>query len=468
MVSRMLVVLLSILSALGALAAEVPAPVASVLRDRGLAAADFSAFAQAVDASDPLLAINAEIPRNPASAIKVLTTYAALEMLGPAYQWQTRVYLGGPVRDGVLNGGLILRGSGDPFLVTEYFWRLLRGLRDRGIRQISGDLVLDNSYFSLPPLDPGAFDGESRRAYNALPDALLLNFQTVRFVFFPEAGGIRVFAEPSPANLTLDNRLRAVGGRCQGRHRRIGMQVSRAGGTTTVVFSGDYPRACGESDLYRVVMPNQDLVHGVFRDLWEDLGGTLAGSAVGGRASGEPFYTQPSRPLAELIRGMNKFSNNVMTRQLLLTVGAEQLGAPATLGKGRQAVADWLGRKNLEFPELVLDNGAGLSRRTRISARSLGQLLLAAERSPYRAELISSLPIAAVDGTLRRRFRNEPLARQMHIKTGTLDDVRAMAGFLRTRSGKHLVVVSLHNAPGVDQGIGTEVQNALLRWLFEH
>jgi len=465
MVSRLVLLLLSLF--LGTALAEIPAPVAQVLRNRGLAAADFSAFAQEIGADQPLLSINADIPRNPASAIKVLTTYAGLELLGPAYQWQTRVYLGGPVQDGVLRGDLILQGGGDPFLVNEYFWRLLQGLRDRGIRHIGGNLLLDNEFFQLPALDPGAFDGQSRRAYNALPDALLLNFQTIRFVFFPESGNIRAFAEPNPANLVIDNGLRAVAGACQGRHRRIDMRVAEAQGITTVRFTGDYPLACGESDLYRAVMPNRELVHGVFRDLWEELGGTLEGTLADGRAGGDPFYSLPSRPLAELIRSMNKFSNNVMTRQLLLTIGAERLGAPGTPAKGRQAVLDWLKANGLAFPELVLDNGAGLSRRTRISARNLGRLLLNADASPYRAELISSLPISAVDGTLRRRFRNEPLASQMHIKTGTLDNVRAMAGFLTTRSGRRLVVVSLHNAPGVDQGSGTEVQNALLRWLFD-
>lgn len=447
--------------------AEVPPSVASVLRNRGLAVEGFSAFAQEIGASGAVLAINADTPRNPASAIKVLTTFAGLELLGPAYQWQTRVYLSGTLRDGVLAGDLILQGGADPFLVNEDFWRLLRGLRDRGVVAINGNLVIDDSFLQLPSLDPGAFDDAPDRAYNALPDALLLNFQTIRFVFFPRSDGIRIFAEPSPANLSIDNRLRVVGGNCGGRHRRIGMTMSRSEGLTTVRFDGNYPLACGESDLYRVVMPNRDLVHGVFRDLWGELGGTLAGTLTAGRASGSAFYTHFSSPLAELIRGMNKFSNNVMTRQLLLTIGAERLGIPGTVEKGRQAIATWLQEKGLVFPELVLDNGAGLSRRTRISARNLGRLLLAADASPYRAELIASLPIAAVDGTLRRRFRNEALASQMHIKTGTLNDVRAMAGFLRGRSGKRFVVVSLHNAPGVEEGIGTEVQNALLRWLFE-
>ena len=164
---------------------------------------------------------------------------------------------------------------------------------------------------------------------------------------------------------------------------------------------------------------------------------------------------------------MNKYSNNVMTRNLLLALGAHAYGTPGTLDKGRRAIADWLLLNDITAPEVHVDNGSGLSRAGRVSALTLARVLLESWNSAYMPEFASTLPLSALDGTLRKRFKGSDLEGAARLKTGLLDGVRAMAGYLRTRDGRWLVVVSLQNHPGVQHGTGTAVQDALVTWLFE-
>jgi D-alanyl-D-alanine carboxypeptidase/D-alanyl-D-alanine-endopeptidase (penicillin-binding protein 4) len=221
--------------------------------------------------------------------------------------------------------------------------------------------------------------------------------------------------------------------------------------------------------MHRIILNPEQQVYGTFQALWRELGGDLKGQLQTGQvaAGQKPFDIFRSQPLAELIRGMNKYSNNVMTKQLLLTLAAEKQGVPGSFAKGRAVIQEWLAAKNLIFPELIIDNGAGLSRDTRISAQSMGWLLLAAYDSPYFPELLASLPIAALDGTLQKRFRGEALTGRVRLKTGTINDVKSIAGYVMARSGRRFIITALQNYQGVHQGPGTEVQNVLLRWLFE-
>lgn len=429
----------------------------------------FSAFVQKVGAPVPLLVFNENVPRNPASAIKLLTTFVALEELGPTYQWRTEVYADGPLKDGILDGDLLLKGYGDPYLLIERLWLLQRELRSKGVRQINGDLVIDNTWFAREELDPGAFDGEAYRAYNVLPDALLVNFQAVNFSFRPDPGRrtIEILSDPVLADVEIRNDMRLFSGGCNARKSSINMAVNREPDPPRVTFSGQLANNCSEYQLLRSVLDGPGYAYSTFRALWEEQGGSIKGRMRLGQvpAGKKPLLSFASPPLAEVIRSVNKFSNNVMTRQIFLTLGAEKLGPPGTLGKARQAAADALVRRGLIFPELQLGNGAGLSRDNRISAHSLGRLLLAAHDSPFGAEFEASLSLAGLDGTARRRFEGDPLAGQMHLKTGTLDGVTSIAGYVRSKSGAEYVVVAIANQPKATWGGGQEAQNALLRWV---
>lgn len=452
------------------LADELPAPIRDALLRHNLPLASVSVVVREPGAAKPVVAYRADEPRNPASTMKLLTTFAALELLGPAHTWKTHAYVNGQLADGHLTGDLVLQGGGDPFLVTEAFWTMLRMVREKGVRDIGGDLLVDEGYFDLAPEAAGDFDGKPYRAYNASPSALLVNFRATRFVVFPEldTGRIRVFADPPGRSLKIDNRLRPLDGPCRNLHHAVTFDVRQAD-QTIVTFSGSYPRACGELTLTRSVVPQSRYLFGLFQSLWQSLGGTLAGDI---RPAPVPptarlLHTHESPTLAEIVRSINKFSNNVMSRQLLLTLGAELYGAPGTVEKGARALAEWAGAKGLAMPELVVENGSGRSRNARISADSLARLLENAYTGALRPEFMSSLPIAAMDGSLARRFHGEPLAGRTRVKTGLLDDVRALAGYVYAHSGRWYIAVLLHNHKNLGRDSGTEVQDAFLRWVHE-
>jgi D-alanyl-D-alanine carboxypeptidase/D-alanyl-D-alanine-endopeptidase (penicillin-binding protein 4) len=448
---------------------ELPEPVSKILDRYKLPPGSFSVFVQKVGAASPLLTFNEGVPRNPASTIKLLTTFVALDELGPTYQWRTEVFADGQLKDGILDGDLLLKGYGDPYLLTERLWLLQRELRSNGVQHINGDLVIDNSWFAREELDPGAFDGQEYRAYNALPDALLVNFQSVNFSFRPDPARrtIAILSDPVLADVEIDNQMRLFNGSCSSRGSTISMAVNHEAARPRVTFSGRLANNCSEYQLVRSLLDGPGYAYATFRGMWEEQGGSIKGQMRLGQvpAGKKPLLTFESPPLAEVIRPVNKFSNNVMTRQIFLTLGAEKLGPPGTLDKGRQAVTEALSRRGLSFPELEIGNGAGLSRDTRISVYSLGRLLLAARNSRFAAEFQASLSLAGLDGTTRRRFQDDSLAGQMHLKTGTLSGVTAIAGYVRGQSGAEYVVVAIANQPKATWGGGQEAQNALLRWV---
>ncbi|MEE8305106.1 MAG: D-alanyl-D-alanine carboxypeptidase/D-alanyl-D-alanine-endopeptidase [Candidatus Tectomicrobia bacterium] len=449
---------------------QLPQSVRDILHQAKIPEHRLSVWVQDLALPHPLLAVHAQQARNPASVIKLLTTIVGLEMLGPAYQFRTEAYIDGPLSAGRVQGNLILKGYGDPGLVTEAFWSFVRALRNRGIRHIDGDLIIDNSFFTTAEASAGAFDGKPHRVYNALPKALLLNFQATQFRFSPDAQTrkIRIIPHPRQTNLHIDNHLELVTGRCRGKHYRTQMQVTPNQTGSRVRFGGDYPLACGVAVIHRVVQPSVLHLFGAFDALWQEMGGTLSGGSREGRVPerARRVLVYRSRPLAELIRGMNKFSNNVMTRQLLLTIAAERSGAPGTLEHGRAAIRTWLQRNHIQATGLVVENGAGLSRQARITATTLAQVLRRASTSLYMPEFLASLPLVGQDGTMRRRFKGDALAGRARIKTGTLAAVRAMGGYVLSRPGGQWIVVALLNHPHAPGRWGRAVQDALLQWVF--
>src|SRR5690606_709631 len=277
---------------------------------------------QALDAAEPVLAHAPDAARNPASVMKLVTTWAALELLGPAYTWPTEVYFDGELERGRLDGDLVLKGYGDPFLVLEEFWKLLRALRRLGLDDIAGDLVVDDSHFAVDEPHPREFDGQPHRTYNVVPNALLVNFKAVNFHFFADAGedSVRVAHEPPLANLKVVNRIRFADGPCRGYQAGISFAVG-GDALDEVRLGGAFPRRCGTYAMSRTVLDHDTYVFGLFGTLWEELGGRFDGrlrkAAIDDEAS--PVLTWRSPPLAEIVRSINKNSNNVMTRQLVYT-----------------------------------------------------------------------------------------------------------------------------------------------------
>ncbi len=462
---------LALLVPVPAAAGELPRPVLAALEHRHLPAESLSVYVEKLAGGEPVLAWNEHAPRNPASVMKLVTTLAALDVLGPTYTWKTEVYVRGQVHEDTLDGDLLLKGYGDPYLVAERFWQIVRAVRRAGIRHITGDLLLDDSWFDVEDYDPGAFDNEPLRTYNVAPNALMVNFKALRYTFEPDPAmstvNVSLFPE-ALENLQVVNDLSLGGGRCGGYQRGITLTANE--NVDRVVFSGSFPSGCSSYSMYRTALSHNEFAYGMFRTMWHELGGELDGGwkNVVMEKGEAPLISFSSLPLAEVITQVNKHSNNVMARQLLLTLAAETYGPPGTVENGRKAIAEWVQSRELDLEDLELQNGAGLSREARVTAHDVATLLRYAFRSPFMPEYMASLSLTGLDGTLERRFpKTSPIAGKGHMKTGSLDDVTAIAGYLQARSGERYIVVSLQNYPGVHRGTGEEVQHALLAWLYD-
>jgi D-alanyl-D-alanine carboxypeptidase/D-alanyl-D-alanine-endopeptidase (penicillin-binding protein 4) len=440
-------------------AADLPKSVADALRKASIPQSAVAVWVQEIGAASPTLATHARAPMNPASTMKLVTTYAALELLGPAYRWKTEAYLDGET--------LVLRGRGDPKLNAESFWMLLRNLRGRGLRELRGDVILDRSYFA--PANYAPLDDDVYRTYNVAPDALLVNFKALRFTFLPDEKGVRIYTEPTLPGLVVVNALKLGNGSCPDGSRafRELAEASFQSLPPRASFTGTYPLSCGERELNMAIHNPQDYFAALMRELWTELGGTWTGGVRDGVVppTARLLYAHESESLAEVVRDINKFSNNVMARQLFLTIAAEAGGAPARVEEAARAVKDWMAAKGISAPELVLENGSGLSRVERISAQHMAALLQAAWRSPLMPEFVASLPLVAEDGTMKKRLNNQRVAGSAHIKTGLLSDARAIAGYVLDRRGRRHVVVMIVNHPRAREA--DVAQDALLEWVYE-
>ena len=456
----------------GATAAEsettnsLPPAVSKALKDAGIAPHNVAIVVQPVDAAAPLLSVNAERAFNPASVMKLVTTFAALDIFGPAFTWATEVRTDAAptaAHLGRLAGNLYLRGSGDPRLALEQFWLMLRRLHDLGIRDIAGDLVLDRTAFDLPPHDSAAFDNEPLRPYNAGPDALMVNFKSLNFVLHADLprNTVEIYATTPSATLRVSNRLTLSQGGCGDWRERLQITAT----ADEIAFVGNYAASCADKTLNISPWPADQQVEQLFRALWQELGGSLHGQVRSGSTpeGAELLATHESPTLGEVVREINKYSNNVMARQVFLTLDADR---PATPAGAAQRIKRWLDEQQLSMPELVLENGSGLSRSERISADSLARLLLAAWHSPVMPELMASLPLAGIDGTMKKRLGNSAAAGRAHLKTGYLDGVRAIAGYVQDSRDQRWVVVFLIN--DANFRAGKPAMDSLLRWVAEH
>jgi serine-type D-Ala-D-Ala carboxypeptidase/endopeptidase (penicillin-binding protein 4) len=410
-----------------------------------------------------------DTPRSPASTIKTVTTFAALDMLGPTFTWHTRALLRGRLAGGVLDGDLILQGGGDPYITLERWWSFAQSLREKGLRAIHGDIIIDNTAFSLPAEDPAAFDGKPNRSYNVLPDALMVNFQSIEFRLAANADSreVEISANPAPFNLVIENHVRFAAGRCTGSTGNVEFNVASEA-WDRVEFSGALSPECAERSVSRVLLKPPSYAFGTFVQLWRQSGGEFNGKlrVEPSPADARPFATLDSLTLAEIIRLTNKFSSNLMARHLLLTIGAERYGWPATLEKGAATLNEWGAQRGVDLQGIDIDNGSGLSRATHISVMQMAKILSVAYRSPFAPEFMASLPLAGLDGTLRNKMKTSP-AGAVRLKTGHIDSVSGVAGYVTTPGGKTYVLVSIANSPRVDYGAAEPVHAALVSWMLE-
>jgi len=465
-------------------AGTLPSEVRRALHQAGIPESAMSVRVQPVDDGPALLSHEDHRPVNPASLMKLVTTYAALDRLGPAWVWNTPLYALGPVRDGVLEGDLVIQGRGDPMLVVERLWLGLSQLRQLGVREIRGDWILDRSAFAAPEAAPGDFDGDASRPYNVQPDALLLNFHAANWTFMPDATrGVALVArdidggggviEPRSAAGPSRREVPLAGGPCGDWRAALQPEATAHGWR----FHGRYPASCGTLSWPLAAQDPEAFGAELLLMLWEQLGGRLRGQVrqisslsgpswkPAGTATPAPTLVWSSPPLSEAVRDINKFSNNVMAQQLFLTLARqENPDVPATAAAARAVVRDWVVQRLGEPApgELVIDNGSGLSRHNRLTARWLARLLQHAWASPLMPAFVSSLPLSGVDGTLRRaRFAPG----RAHLKTGSLRDVIGLAGYVQGDDEQRRVLVAMIQHPQAQAA--RPALDALVEWVSQ-
>ena len=446
------------------------------LQDVGAGGDQVSVQVRALDNGESLLAVNEAATLNPASSIKLLTTYAGLLQLGADYRWQTRFYLDGKLVNGVLQGDLVLVGGGDPKLVIEDLLAALGQMRSAGLRHITGDLRLDNALYATPAAARVVFDGQASEPYNVWPDAAMLNFKSTKFVVTPRRGKAELTLDPPLAGITVHNRIQLTRGGCRfrasGLSIREQMPAGQTAGAPLLEVGGRYSQGCGQGHSFHAVLDHVSFSGALFRAAWEQLGGRWDGLARREPRrqqprSEAPWYTwQSPRTLADIVTDINKFSNNVMTRQLMLQLAAERGEPVVDEASARRQVTATLRLQGLALPGLVLDNGAGLSRHARVSAAGLTELLAHAAAGPFADVLRLSLPVVGVDGTMRARLRKHPVAGNGWIKTGSLADVRSMAGYVDAQSGRRYALALIVNGAGARASL--PMQDRLLRWVYEN
>lgn len=459
---------LFILLPLAVLANGLPPPVEQSLNRAGIPLHNVAVWVQAVDADHPSVSTNANRPMNPASVMKLVTAFAALERLGPGFTWKTRVATDGPIRDGRLTGNLHLVGSGDPLLDIGRLWKLLARLRASGVSQVDGDIVLDASALRLPPHDPAAFDNRPLRPYNSGPSGLLLNFNTVQLLLTPGKIGepISVAAVPALSGLLIDNRFTTTAGRCGTWFRDLDASLDWTPDGPRLTLTGAMPADCGVREWAVAPFSSDDFAASLVAWLWRESGGTLAGRV---RHDATPMtaatlFEHISPSSAEAVREMNKWSSNVIAQQLLASLAIDHPDATDMLAAGARIAGDTLAAAGIPTQGLLIDNGSGLSRTNTLRADTLGRLLITAWQRPWMPEFVSALSLAGIDGTARRRLADSPAHGHAHIKTGTINGVRAMAGYVLDRNGRRHAVVMMVNDAKAPQS--EAAQDALIEWVW--
>jgi serine-type D-Ala-D-Ala carboxypeptidase/endopeptidase (penicillin-binding protein 4) len=458
--------------------AGVPASAVSVIV-QALPAASGAANGVLQSASvEPILRHRAEVSVNPASVMKLITTYAALDQLGADFTWKNRIYIDGTLEAGVLQGNLILRGSGDPKLVLERIEELLKAVQAKGVRDIRGDILLDRRVFDVPDKNPADFDNDPLRPYNVSPDGLLINFKALIFNFTPDVANKRVLVRTDPpiSAISLPQEVAPSYAACSDGWRS-GLRADFSS-PDRVTFAGTYPLACGDRVWPVAFVAPRQYAARVIDAMWRKSGGLLSGQV---RDDALPrtarlLHTGEALPLSDIIADVNKFSNNVMAQQVFLTLSNQlpnalgaALGAAGRTGSfaaSQRNVAAWWKARLPDIAPPVIENGSGLSRKERSSAAAINALLQLAAASPNAQVFANSMGTAGVDGTVARmkdRNGNSAAIGQAQLKTGTLRDVTAIAGYANATNGQRYSLAAIINHPNA--GAARPALDALVEWI---
>ncbi len=454
---------------------------ANILSDPELKAAHVGVVVDSLTTGQRIFGYNAEKRFVPASNMKLFTTAAALLVLSPDFRWETRLLMDGPVISGTLHGDIIVEGSGDPTIsgyfhdgdVLHVFRQWADKLKERGVRQIAGDLVIDNSAFTGRPYGTG-WDMDTTSCFGAPRDAFTFNNNCIQLDITPpaRAGEETLFAmEPATDYVRL---VRDITSR-----KDAGVDTVNLEYTTQRTLSVTGSIGPGNRMITRYVAVNHPACFGgfVFRETLEATGITVEGDILCARNCPKTVDVRARREkgawkivsvyhsprLAEIIKVVNKLSNNLYAELLLLATG-RAAGATGTGGSAAAALAV-LRRAGVDTSSVIMVDGSGLSRHDLVTPDSVARLLTIMAEGPHSRCFIDSLPIMSVDGTLGVRLKGSRAAERIRAKTGTMTHIRGLSGYLTTMKGERLAFSIFSNNHVTTPAVDAATDRIILRLL---
>jgi serine-type D-Ala-D-Ala carboxypeptidase/endopeptidase (penicillin-binding protein 4) len=455
-------------------ATPLPPAVAEVLRQANIPDSAMAVIVQRLADGAIIASRQPTLPLQPASSMKLVTSAVALEQLGPTFRGRVEMRTAAETTEGVLQGDLVLRGLAPP----EFSWRdlqtMLQTLRASGIREIAGDMVVDRSHFRPARADIGVppFDESPEWPYNVIPDALNLNSSLLQFDIRSDANAVTIKAVPALDNTRFISTMTLIDQPCEKWEDgwKIPQTRKRDDGVIEVELQGTFPKNCAATPQLNVI-DRADVAERLLAALWRAEGGTLRGRVREGDAAptaGMRLLAEfRARPLSEVVRDINKRSDNPITRLTYLSLGGKPAVAETSTSshEAEQAVRAWFRDKDIATDGLVMDNGSGLSRSERVTAAQLAGVLRAMHRSKWAPEFMASLPIASLDGTMRNRLKNSPAKEVARMKTGTLRNVSSVAGYLPDATGQLCVAVVIINDEKGGNNSARAAIDAMLDWV---
>ena len=453
-------------------AQPLPEAMRNALQRAGLSEDSIGVVVMPVAAGAALVAHRSDVAMQPASTIKLVTSAVALDRLGANHRGNTELLSAAVLLGDVLDGDLVLRGGADPELGLPQLWALLAELRYLGIRTIRGDVILDRSLFKPARSDIGLppFDEAPEFPYNVIPDALQLAGNLLSLELQSDAHEVRARVLPELTRIEIVNRLELIDAPCGEWDKGQNWQTpvtSKQRGTIRIELKGRFPRNCQQRPALQL-MDRTELADRLLRHAWESLGGRWRGQAREGKAPADArlLARRESRPWGEVLRVVNKRSDNPLTRLLFLSLGVaaaktEQTSTqtPTALLAERE-VKRWFTEHGIPTEGLVMENGSGLSRIERITPMQLARVIQVALSGPWASELLMSMPVAGVDG---ERFKGSAAATRARLKPGGLRTVGSLAGMVQDADGKPYVMVAIVNA---DMPVrGRQAINELVEWI---
>jgi serine-type D-Ala-D-Ala carboxypeptidase/endopeptidase (penicillin-binding protein 4) len=417
----------------------------------------------------PLVLHRAEVPMQPASTIKLLTSAVALSQLGPNHRGRTELLSAAARQGDVLQGDLVLRGGVDPEFGVPQLWALLAELRYQGIRSIRGDVILDRSLFKPARSDIGLppFDEAPEFQYNVIPDALQLAGNLLALELESDGAELKARVLPPLARVEVHNKMELIDAPCTDWDKAGNWQTpltTKVRGVVHIELKGRFPKNCQQRPALQL-MDRTDLADRLLRYTWASLGGQWSGQAREGKApaGAKLLASREARPWGEVLRIVNKTSDNPLTRMLFLSLGLQAAKADPNKPTAELASAEvkrWFGARNIPTEGLVLDNGSGLSRSERITPMQLARVIQEGLAGPWASELLMSMPMAGVD---TERFKGTVVAERARLKPGGLRNVGSLAGMVLDADGKQHVMVAIVNADMPWRG--RQAINELVEWV---